>query len=85
MQRIADVYTDLGACYHALGEVDSALVQFEQALRINPNHAVAHFNIGVVYHTLGDTAKTRQYWDRYLELEPNSPIADTLRAILKAF
>ncbi len=81
----ADVYTDLGACYHALGEIDSALVQFEQALRINPNHAVAHFNIGVVYHALGDTARTRQYWDRYLELEPDSPIADTLRAILKAF
>lgn len=80
----ADVRTDLGACYHALGQTDSALVQFEGALRLDPDHAVAHFNMGVVYHTLGDMTKTRQYWNRYLELMPGSPIADTLKSILNA-
>jgi cytochrome c-type biogenesis protein CcmH/NrfG len=81
----ADVRTDLGACYHALGEIDSALVQFEQALRLDPDHAVAHFNMGVVYHTLGDMTKTKQYWTRYLELMPESPIADTLKTIMNSF
>ena len=80
----ADVRTDLGACYHALGQIDSAMVQFDRALGLDPNHAVAHFNMGVVYHTLGDMNKTRQYWNRYLELMPESPIADTLKAILKS-
>lgn len=80
----ADVHTDLGACYHALGQTDSALVQFSKAISFNPDHAVAHFNIGVVYHTLGDMDKTRWYWNRYLELIPESPIADTLKSILNS-
>lgn len=81
----ADVRTDLGACYHALGQIDSALVQLGKALQLDPNHAVAHFNMGVVYHSAGDMAKTRQYWNRYLELLPDSPIADTLKSILNSF
>lgn len=80
----ADVRTDLGACYHALGQIDSALVHLAKALQLDPNHAVAHFNMGVVYHSAGDMAKTRQYWNRYLELIPESPIADTLKSILNS-
>jgi tetratricopeptide (TPR) repeat protein len=77
-----DVWTDQGACFHAIGQHDSALANFNHVLGIDPDHAIAHFNLGVVYHTMNQPDKTRLHWNRFLELNPESPIADTLRSIL---
>ena len=79
-----DLWTDQGACFHALGLHDSAIVKFNKALDLAPDHAIVHFNMGVVYHALNNPDKTRQYWNRYLELNPESPIGDTLKSILNS-
>ncbi len=77
-----DVRVDLGACQHALGMVDSAIVQFNRALVLEPDHAVAHFNLGIAYLSQNEREKTIQNWEKYLELAPGSPMADTVRGFI---
>jgi len=78
-----NVLVDLGACYHALGRTDTAVVLFNDALRIDTAHAVAHFNLGVVYSSLDSMEKTRIHWQRFVELSPPTPLVDTIRNFLK--
>ncbi|MBN2226470.1 MAG: tetratricopeptide repeat protein [candidate division Zixibacteria bacterium] len=79
----ADIYTDLGACLHAVGEWHNALQALQRAISLDPDHAIAHFNLGVVYSSLNDFERTKLHWNKYIELMPESPIADTLRAYMR--
>jgi len=78
----ADIITDLGACYHALGNGEEAIRLFEKAIEINPKHAIAHFNLGIAYRDLNDNENVRKYWGRLVELYPDQPIADTVKKYL---
>ncbi|MEW5922566.1 MAG: tetratricopeptide repeat protein [Candidatus Zixiibacteriota bacterium] len=77
-----NVLTDLGACYHSLGNAERAVQLFEKAIAIDPNHAIAYFNLGIAYRDLNDKDKVRQYWGRLIELYPNQPLADTVKKYL---
>jgi tetratricopeptide (TPR) repeat protein len=77
-----NIYTDLGACYHYLGEKEKAIQAFDKALAINPNHPIAHFNMGIVYRELNNLEKTRYHWNKFVELDPKASIADSIRKYL---
>jgi tetratricopeptide (TPR) repeat protein len=57
-KRIADVPGDsqtriaLGVAYVQLGRAADAVAQFQQVLRLAPEHAMAHYNLGVI--AMGD-------------------------------
>lgn len=52
----------LGDILQTLGDVDAAIDHFEHAIRVDPNHAEAHFNYGVALLTVGDFVRG---WDEY--------------------
>lgn len=41
----SDVHNNLGAIYYEMGDIDSAIFEFEEALRFNPNHQRARLNL----------------------------------------
>lgn len=79
----ADVYVDLGACYHAQGDFETALAEIKQALEIEPDHQIAWFNLGVVQLSLVDTTAARGSWERFLEVAGDLPQADMVRQQLE--
>ena len=51
-----------GATYGNLGRYNEAIEAFKQAIRINPDDAIAHFNLGFTYLILKNTgAAFEQY------------------------
>jgi tetratricopeptide (TPR) repeat protein len=78
-----DVLVDLGACYHALRQPEKAIKEFERALLIQPDHAIAHFNMGVALSDLNQVDRAVEFWKRFIELAPDSPLADTIGSIIE--
>ena len=67
----AQLHTDLGAGYYERGQMDVALEELNQAVRIDPNYAPAYNVFGLVYAVLGDDRKAEQNFAQALQLAPN--------------
>jgi len=69
-----DVSTDLGVSYYYTNQPDKALAQFDQSLKINPNHTKTILNVGIV-KAFGkqDLAGAEAAWQQVLKLSPDSP------------
>jgi tetratricopeptide (TPR) repeat protein len=58
----AEGYNNLGRAYEMKGEHELAIMNAQQALRVDPDYGVAHFNLGNVYANLGQHGKAiREY------------------------
>jgi len=77
-----NVLIDLGACYHAVGGSEKAIGFFEQALIMNPNHIIGHFNSGIVYRQIGNNEMAKRHWGKVIELNPGTPMADTAQSYI---
>jgi len=71
--RDVNVSTDLGVCYHYLGDADRALKQFAHSLSVDPSHLKTMLNMGVV-RAFGkqDLAGAAEVWERLLKMSPDS-------------
>ena len=69
-----DVSTDLGVSYYYTNQPDKALAQFDQSLKINPNHTKTILNVGIV-KAFGkqDLPGAEAAWQQVLKLSPDSP------------
>lgn len=56
----ADAWNELGHAYRLTGQLDTALVAYGKALKINPRHRGAHEYLGEAYLQLGDLARAEQ-------------------------
>lgn len=56
-----------------------AIRELEQATRLAPDWADAHFNLGLVRAKIGDYGGAIASYQRYLELAPNAPDAQKVR------
>jgi len=72
--RDVNVSTDLAVSYYYTNQPDRALQQFDESLKIDPNHAKTLLNLGIV-RAFGkqDLSGAEQAWERVIALEPNSP------------
>ncbi|MHB1456014.1 MAG: tetratricopeptide repeat protein [Armatimonadota bacterium] len=69
----ADIRTDLGTMYLAVGRADDAIAQFREAIRIDPKHENSRYNLGVAYlQGKHDSKGAIKAWDDYLQTFPNS-------------
>ena len=73
----ADVWTDLGIMYRALGRYGDAVKAFERALAEVPGHVNAQFNAGVVrYFDLKDKEGGRRVFEALLQQHPGARAPD---------
>ncbi|MGO9243200.1 MAG: tetratricopeptide repeat protein [Verrucomicrobiia bacterium] len=64
-------YNNLGNALARAGRVPEAIVQYEQALRINPDLAEAHNNLGNLLMRSGRMPEAREHLERALRIDPN--------------
>jgi cytochrome c-type biogenesis protein CcmH/NrfG len=56
----ADAWNELGHAHRKLGNMDAALSDYDNALRINPRHKGAHEYLGEAYLQMGDLGRAEQ-------------------------
>lgn len=69
-QERAQLHIDLGAGYYERGQMDVALDELNEALKLDPNSANAYNIYGLIYSMLGENAKAEQSFQRALQLAP---------------
>lgn len=69
-QDRAKIHTDLGAGYYERRQMDVALEELGEAVKLDPNNAKAYNIYGLVYAMLGENAKAEQSFQRALQLAP---------------
>ncbi|MBM4306173.1 MAG: tetratricopeptide repeat protein [Deltaproteobacteria bacterium] len=79
----ADVRTDMGIMYRALGDFNRAIEEFQKAAQSDPKHINSRYNIGIVLlHDKQDVKGAIKAWEEYLKVDTNSERANRLRAQL---
>lgn len=65
------------------GKFAEAKVQFEAAIKADPNLALAHYQLGMANLNLGEIPAARAAFEGYLKADPNGPKAAEVQAFLK--
>jgi len=68
----AQLWNHLGLAYHGAYQISDAVNAYQQALRLDPNLAVAHYNLGCLWLEQGDYAKAAEQLKSYTLLQPES-------------
>ena len=68
----AFIHVCRGDAYMALGKKDKALVEYEEAQRINPKEGISYLALGYFYVGQKDYAKSIEYFSKALEIQPES-------------
>jgi tetratricopeptide (TPR) repeat protein/predicted Ser/Thr protein kinase len=69
---------ELGESYFHTADIDEASVQYERALRLEPDYATAHNHLGYCYSWSGDHRRAQEHLTRYLELDRSANAWDSL-------
>ena len=62
----AQAQLNLGSAQYAAGHFDAAFSAFENAARLSPALAHAHYYLGVLYTKRGDKARAREEFDKVI-------------------
>lgn len=77
----ADVRTDMGIMYRALGNFDRAIEEFKRAAQSDPKHINSLYNIGIVLlHDKQDIKGAIKAWEEYLKVDSKSEKAQRVRS-----
>ena len=80
----ANVLTDQGVMFRALGFYDRALANFDKANKLDPKHLQSLFNTGIVYAVdLKQPAKAKAIFESLLQKDQNSDLARQSREMLQ--
>ncbi len=71
-----------GAIYAMRKLYDVALAEFNMAIELQPDYALAYFNRGVIYYYQGRTALANADFRKVIELAPGFPEAAKAREVL---
>ncbi|HEX8280388.1 MAG TPA: tetratricopeptide repeat protein, partial [Chthoniobacterales bacterium] len=61
---------------------NEAIDRFEEALRLEPNYAEAHYNLGNAFFRTGQLERARTHYERALQINPRIAVAHTNLGIL---
>jgi tetratricopeptide (TPR) repeat protein len=64
------------------GKIPEAQTQFEQAVKLDPSLAEAHYWLGMAQVNAGKTADAKAQFEEYLKLAPTGQYAETAKNIL---
>ena len=65
----------LGEAYYGLGELEKALQEEQEAIRINPDMSVAYITLGQVYEQQGNMESAQLMFSKAAELDPENGLA----------
>jgi spermidine synthase len=79
----ADVHNDLGIAYASKGQMDQAIAEFRDALRLEPDSAQTHWHLGAALADRGALDEAAGHLRRSVELDPaNEDARHDLAALL---
>jgi tetratricopeptide (TPR) repeat protein len=73
--RIVPTPFQRGVACHSRGEYEQAISEFSEALRLDPNNALAYANRGDAYRLKGDLERAIADFGEALRLNPSNPLA----------
>ena len=62
------------------GDLDLAIAEYEEAIKIRPSHAYAHFNLALAYQAQARLQEAIAYYEKFIELAPPEYAADLRHA-----
>lgn len=65
----------LGATHVGLGQFDTAIASYQQALKINPDDAKTYFNLGNAFNDKGDQGAAIKSYKQTLKIDPRYVLA----------
>jgi tetratricopeptide (TPR) repeat protein len=76
-----DILSDLGVCYHQMGNPEKAIEAFDRAQAVQPDHWQSRFNeILILTRDLGDYERAEKVLAELRELQPDNPQVEQLAA-----
>jgi tetratricopeptide (TPR) repeat protein len=82
-QDLAKDFSNRGTAYGRKGQLDRAIEDFDQAIRLNPNDAVAFSNRGAAYARRGQPDRAIEDYDQAIRLNPDYATAFYNRGFVK--
>ncbi|HOC16907.1 MAG TPA: tetratricopeptide repeat protein [Vicinamibacterales bacterium] len=64
------------------GKAEDAKKHFEEAIKLNPQHADSHYQLGMCYVNLGNLAEAAGMFEKYLTLAPEGQYAEQAKALV---
>lgn len=90
----AEAHYELGVSYHErmFADLDQAIAEYEQAIKLRSDFAEAHYYLGLSYHTKAKLGvddkvlyrKALKEYKSYLTYLPKGPLAEKARENMKA-
>ncbi|MCT7993415.1 glycosyltransferase 61 family protein [Laspinema olomoucense] len=71
----ADFFLDLGSEFAENNQINEAIICYNQALKITPNHPKSYLNLGVMWRKKGELDKAVALYQKALTLEPHLHLA----------
>jgi tetratricopeptide (TPR) repeat protein len=78
----ADALFNQGVIFWNAGKMPEAKKQFEEAIRINPDHAEAQYWTGMAHLNEGAMKESVEHFEKYLALAPTGQYAEQCKGIL---
>jgi tetratricopeptide (TPR) repeat protein len=79
--RTAGTFLDRGITLAGQGEYESAIADFTEAIRLDPNYTAAYYNRGNAYNNKGDNDRAIADYTQAIRLDPNYAAAYNNRGI----
>ena len=68
--KTTEVYNEIGDLYLRKGMYDEALTEYKNAISVDPDCAISHFNLSIVYEKKGMQAEADEEYAAYKRLKP---------------
>ncbi|MBL1212904.1 MAG: tetratricopeptide repeat protein [Ignavibacteriae bacterium] len=80
--NVPDVLVDLGVCYYNIKDYDSAVKRMKQAISIEPQHQIGHFNLGIVNFAQNNINEAKDWWEKTVEIDASTPVGKKAQELL---
>jgi len=77
----AEEYIDMGNVYFEKGSYDRAIIDYCEAIRLDPNNAAPYYNRGNAYREKGDNDRAIADYSEAIRLDPNDAASYCSRGI----